>query len=473
MGKGIPTYALLCADLVAIPTGFALSYWIRFHLLRFIPPEFTPTFAQYWAPVLLTLGIWLLLFRALHMDRFYEGVEVSLAISRLITAVTVLVVCLLALSYLGRIYYSRLVVAILSVSLVLLLLATRLTYQSLLKWLRKYRVGLRRVVIVGRSQLAGELAERIERHRELHYELVGFLAPASGRKQAEGNVKDSGGTEQMIRQLVEKRVDELIFAMPIRRDTEILDFVARCQKLGIGIKVVPEYYELHASQLKSFEIDGIPIFTLKETCIEPAYRMLKSVMDYLLAVVLLLILGPLMAIVSLILYLAADRRVIRRETRVGLEGRSFVLYRFDTSLAEALPAQRGSAFGVWFCRFLYRYSLSELPQLWNVLKGEMSVVGPRPETPERVRHYSAWHQRRLQLRPGITGLAQVKGLRGADSSDAKTKHDLEYAANFSPFLDLILALATPGAVLKRRKTVTLRAPIPSLARDQRVHSRLI
>ncbi len=471
MGKNFSNYALLFADLAAIVAGFRIAYWVRFDFLSFFPSESIPTFGPYWAAILLALGIWILLFRGLQMDRFYEGVELPLAISRLIAAVMLLVVCLLAGSYLAKIYYSRLLLAVLSILLVFLLLATRLAYQASLKWLRRYGVGLRRVVIVGKSELARELADRIKQHQELHYELVGFLFPGTSRTQNEGQSATFGASEDIAGELVNKKVDELIFAIPIRRDSEILEFIARCQKLGIEVKVIPEYYELHASQLKSFSIDGIPIFELRETSIEPAYRIVKSLMDYSVATLLLVLFCPIIILISIVLYFVSKGRVIRREVRVGLGGRQFVMYRFNMSVAESpLPRLEGAC-AVRFCRFLHRYSFSELPQLWNVLRGEMSMVGPRPETPERVRHYSAWHRRRLHLKPGITGLAQVKGLRGFDSSDEKTKHDLEYAANFSPFLDLTLALATPGTLLRRRKAVALRTPSTALPSDRTLHPR--
>lgn len=463
MGKNVSSYVLLVADLVAIAVAFRVAYWLRYALVEFFPPEGIQAFSLYWPAVLMALGFWVLLFAAFQMDRFYQGAELPLAVSRLIPAVMFLVVCLLATSYLARIYYSRLLLAFFSVLLVFFLLATRLAHQAALKWLRRYRVGLRRVVIVGKSQLAIELAKRIKEHQELQYEFVGFLFPATGRTRKEGVAGAAAASEDMARELLSERVDELIFALPIRRDTEILEFIARCQRLGIGVKLIPEYYELHASRLKSFSIDGIPLLELKETSIEPAYRVLKSMMDYSVAALLLLTLLPFMGVIGLLLYFASEGRVIKREVCVGLGGHHFVMYRFNTSLAESAPPHQENTWKVRFCRFLHRYSLSELPQLWNVLAGEMSIVGPRPETPSRVRHYSAWHRRRLELKPGITGLAQVKGLRGGDSSDEKTKHDLEYAANFSPLLDLTLALATPGTILRRRKIMPLGKVVASVS----------
>ena len=443
MERNAASYGLLFADLGAIILGFRAAYWLRYALAGIFPTLGDHSFGLYWPAILLSGGLWILLFHVLQMDRFHEGLGLAVAVPRLLAAVTFLLVGVLAGSFLARIYYSRLLLALLWALLIVLLLATRMLYQASLRWLRKYKVGLRRAVIVGDSELARELGDRIRRHHELRYELVGFLSPSRGRMAESNSGQIIGGSEGMVRELLNKRVDELIFAIPIRRDTEILEFIARCQKLGIEIKLVPEYYKLHVSQLRSFSIDGIPILELKETSMARPYELMKLVMDYSIALCLMLVAGPVMAVIAALLY-AAKSRAISRETRIGQGARPFTLYRFETSPPEG-------SHGAGLCRFLHRYSFSELPQLWNVLKGDMSIVGPRPETPERIRHYSAWHRRRLDLKPGLTGLAQIKGVRGYDSVDEKTKYDLEYAANFSPFLDLTLTLATPGTLLRRRK----------------------
>jgi lipopolysaccharide/colanic/teichoic acid biosynthesis glycosyltransferase len=158
---------------------------------------------------------------------------------------------------------------------------------------------------------------------------------------------------------------------------------------------------------------------------------------------------------------------MKREARVGLAGKPFTLYRFDTEPRPVDGAGNGSGWCLRFARFLDRYSLSELPQVWNVIKGDMSFVGPQPESPERVRHYSAWHKRRLQIKPGITGLAQVRGLREKDSSDLKTKFDLEYAANYTPLVDLALVLATLNTLISRRGTSGSRQAFPAWVSSER------
>lgn len=464
MERNAASYGLLFADLVAIVAGFRAAYWLRYALAGIFPTLGDHSFGLYWPAILIAAGLWILLFHALQMDRFHEGLGLAVAVPRLLAAVTFLLVGVLAGSFLARIYYSRLLLLLLGGLLVVLLLSTRMLYQASLRWLRKYKVGLRRAVIVGDSELAREIGDRIRRHHELRYELLGFLSPSRGRMAESKNGQIVGGSEGMVRELLNKRVDELIFAIPIRRDTEILEFIARCQKLGIEIKLVPEYYKLHVSQLRSFSIDGIPILELKETSMGKPYEVLKLVMDYSITLCLMLALWPVLGIIAALLYWTKGR-AINREVRIGQGGRPFTLYRFDVSLADSRPGS--PARGTRLCRFLHRYSFSELPQLWNVLKGDMSIVGPRPETPERIRHYSAWHRRRLELKPGLTGLAQIKGVRGYDSVDEKTKYDLEYAANFSPFLDLTLTLATPGTLLRRRKAVVLPPPSSAGLRSDR------
>jgi exopolysaccharide biosynthesis polyprenyl glycosylphosphotransferase len=461
MGKNFPRYALLLADLVAIVVAFRIAYGVRYALVNFIATESQQTFASYWPAMAMALGAWILLFRAFELDRPYLlGWDFPLAVSRLLMSLGVLMGALLAGSYLAQTFYSRLILIFLPPLLIVLFSGTRLLYRDLLKWSRKYGWGVRRVVIVGQSDIARELGDRIRQHQELNYELLGFLYPTMGRSQAGTLGLEQTSSEEMARELAGKKVDELIFTTPIRRETAILEFIATCQKLGIQVKLIPEYYDLHTKQIQSFAIDGIPILELREASLDPFSSTVKRLLDYSAATTLLILFSPAIILISLSLAVLFKGRVLCRETRVGLGGQPFFMYRFDVSAADGpwLPDSRN--WKVRFCRFLHRYSFSELPQLWNVLKGDMGIVGPRPETPERVRHYSAWHMRRLRVKPGMTGLAQVRGLRGYDSSDLKTKYDLEYVATFSPLMDLTLMVATINTLLRRRKAAVANRDAP-------------
>jgi exopolysaccharide biosynthesis polyprenyl glycosylphosphotransferase len=451
MGKNLSRYILLSWDLLAIFVAFRVAHEVRYGIAAYIATEGGES--TYWPAIMLAMGVWILLFRGLDLDKTSSsGWDFPLGFSRLVTAVIVLMLAILAGSYLARTFYSRLALAFLFFLLIFLLVMTRLCYHAVTKWRRKHGGGFRRVVIVGQSDLAREMAERIRLHPELNYDLVGFLYPYSDRYRAEGTRELISGSEQVAQELARKGVDELLFTVPIRRDTSILEFIVNCQKLGMQVKLIPEYYDLHTSQIENFSIDGIPILGLKEISVNPVCNLLKVLMDYTVAPILLVLTSPIIILVAIILAIVGKGQVLRRETRVGLNGRRFTMYRFDVGAAENAQSPQQTRWKTRFYQFLQRYSISELPQFWNVLKGDMSLVGPRPETPERVRNYSAWHARRLQLKPGITGLAQVRGLRASDSSDLKTKYDLEYLVTLSPLLDLTLIVATIHTLFRRRKS---------------------
>lgn len=462
MRRKLHKYGILFVDLMAIAASFPIGHWLRYSVLGFLWPHGAASLSDYTPAMLLAVAAWILVSLGMELDRISFGPEFSLAASRLVIAWTIMMAALLVGLFLALNIYSRLALILIGATAFVLLLLIRLGHRRVLRQLYRNGRGLRRTVIVGESDLARELAERFRSHRELACELVGFLYPATLRAGKRTPAAIGGNSEEIVAELKRKQVDELIFTIPIQRNAETLEFIAACLKQGIAVKLVPDYYELHARQVRSFSIDGIPILELKESSIGPFGQLLKRIMDCSLVTVFLVFSCPVMALIGLALRWVVKGPTLEREVRVGLGGRPFVLYRFNTHLDEG-SSTRGKGWAVRFCEFLRRYSLSELPQLWNILKGEMSIVGPRPETPERVRHYSEWHRRRLVMKPGITGLAQVRGLRGFHSTDEKTRHDLEYFANYTPLLDLVLIAATAGALLRRRNKNVSEVPSPRFA----------
>ncbi len=455
-------------DIGAIVLSFRLAYFVRFEAGLFVPESTAIHFSAYYPAILLAVGVWTFLFFTVEVRGAPAVQGSSIRISQFFTAFLFLVVMLLVGLYLFGDYRAHLLFLPLAVLLMALLGTIRLAYGVILDWLGAHGIGLRRVVIVGQATAARELESRIRCQRDLRYQLVGVLSPTKNGNGLGNNGAVAGGSLEIVRKLVAKRVDELIFAIPLGRESKILEFIADCQNNGIAVKLVPECYELHLNQVGSGHIGGIPVLELKETSLNLSYRFLKRMMDGALALVFLILSLPIMIPIAIALYLISAGHVIKRETRIGLGGRPFVMYRFDVETVEVFRSREDPGWSAWLCGFLHRYSFSELPQLWNVLLGHMSIVGPRPETPERVRHYSSWHRRRLRLKPGITGLAQVQGVRGVDSSDLKTEYDLEYAARYTPFLDVTLILATVNTLLRRRKgaaTRTTRAPLIIRSRD--------
>jgi lipopolysaccharide/colanic/teichoic acid biosynthesis glycosyltransferase len=168
--------------------------------------------------------------------------------------------------------------------------------------------------------------------------------------------------------------------------------------------------------------------------------MAKRAADVLLSGALLLLVLPLLMLAALLVHFRRGK-VFVTETRCGRDGALFRMYR--------LNIDRHATVTKAYERMFVKWSLTELPQLWNVLRGDMSLVGPRPESPERVKYYSDWQARRLNVQPGVTGLAQVHGLRDQHSSEDKTRFDLQYISSWSPLLDLVLILQTVWTIFSR------------------------
>jgi lipopolysaccharide/colanic/teichoic acid biosynthesis glycosyltransferase len=237
-----------------------------------------------------------------------------------------------------------------------------------------------------------------------------------------------------------QRVQELIVVEPLPPGLESEKLISNCRKAGMRVHLVPQRYELYLSKAKLTEIEDVPLLSLEEQTLSAVGLKLKRIFDFLGAICLLVLSAPLLALSALALRSHKDK-VLRKELRCGKNGRPFWMYRLNVN--RDAPDLSGCE---WI---LVRFSLTELPQIWNVLKGDMSLVGPRPESPERVKHYSMWQRQRLSVMPGLTGLAQVNGLRENHSSEEKVHFDLQYIFHWSLFLDLSLLLQTIFTLVAR------------------------
>jgi lipopolysaccharide/colanic/teichoic acid biosynthesis glycosyltransferase len=302
----------------------------------------------------------------------------------------------------------------------------------------------RRVIILGAGRIANELALKITRHPETSMEVAGLLSP-SGAEPGRPDSNLSSGTVSIrtlniLTFLQEKGIQELIVVEPLPPGIETSKLIANCRNKGIRVHLVPQRYELYVSKARLSEIDGIPLLSLEQQPLPALGMELKRRLDMIGAALLLILSVPLFALFAACLYMSKGR-VFQKELRCGKNGRPFWMYRLDVDReAVNLPAYE---------RFLAQFSLTELPQLWNVLRGEMSLVGPRPESPDRVKHYSTWQRERLGVTPGLTGLAQVHGLRERHSSEEKACFDLQYILHWSLFLDFSLLVQTVWILLVR------------------------
>jgi len=238
----------------------------------------------------------------------------------------------------------------------------------------------------------------------------------------------------------ENNVHELIIVEPVPAGPETEKLISKCRESGMRIHLVPQHYELYLSKAELTEIEDVPLLSVDECRLPALGASVKRGVDVMGALLLLLLSAPLVVLSAAALY-AMKGKAFRKEPRCGKNGVLFGMYRLNVDRdAKHLPG---------YARILAELSVTELPQLWNVLKGEMSLVGPRPESRDRVRLYSDWQRQRLTVIPGLTGLAQVRGLREEHSSEEKARFDLQYIGQWSLFLDLSLLLQTAWALIAR------------------------
>jgi exopolysaccharide biosynthesis polyprenyl glycosylphosphotransferase len=296
---------------------------------------------------------------------------------------------------------------------------------------------------------------------------VGFLDDDPA-KQGEriGGVPVLGTLPDAPRVVAENRITDVVFALPLRAHREMANLVARLEELPVNIKVAPDLGPLVFYRTTVETFGDIPLIGLKEPVIRPHQRVLKRMMDIGISAVALVVSAPIWPAIALAIKLDSPGPVIFRQQRVGEGGKLFTMYKFRTmhvgaeklerTLVESALAQGERLFKspddprvTRVGRFLRRTSLDELPQLWNVLKGDMSLVGPRPELPAFVERYEPWQRKRFGVPQGLTGWWQVHG-RSDKPMYWHTEDDLYYIQNYSLLLDLRILLLTALSVIRGR-----------------------
>lgn len=435
-------YAILAADLLWITLACIVAHWLRYDFGPHVPAAIEPPHF-YVISVCIALAVWIFLYFNQNLEGFSRGWHLPTICSHVIVAAFYLIASLLALGFLAKINYSRLAILILAFLVPAGLIAIRcMAWWVVKSWLR---LGpARRVVIVGSGRVARELANKIAGHPEMMIEVVGFLFPSDAGGSVEPRPAHDGATTvrtlNALELLQQKQVKELILAEQLPSGPESEKLIASCHRAGMLVHLVPQWYELYLSKARLTEIDDVPMVSIEARKISDAALAWKRVMDLAIGAVLFVLTAPLLGIIAVILR-GKKGRAFKSDLRCGLNGAQFQMFRFNVD--------RWAKNLVGFEKFLARFSLTELPQLLNIVRGEMSLVGPRPESPDRVKHYSAWQRQRLSVKPGLTGLAQVYGLREQHSSEEKAHFDLQYIYHWSLFFDFSLLLQTAWTLMFR------------------------
>jgi len=319
----------------------------------------------------------------------------------------------------------------------------------------------RRLLIVGTGRDAVRLRRLASKSLVGRPHILGHLRAPWETGEPESSVVVLGGMERLTSALDEDFVDEVLFSAPLDRLADILPFVRQCEEVGVPVGIQAESFACH-SLPEIVDLHGLPMLAYSPTRHVPEALAIKRALDISVAVVGILVTGPIMLICAIVIRLTSGSPVLFHQPRSGLNGRTFIMYKFRTMEEGAerkqaeiahLNESDGPVFKVVndprvtrIGRFLRRWSLDELPQLFNVLKGDMAIVGPRPPIPAEVARYDRWQRRRLSMRPGLTCLWQIKG-RHRIGFEEWMRLDLYYIDHWSLQLDFLIFCRTIPTVL--------------------------
>jgi len=450
---------MLVADLVLVGLCWLLAYWLRFYVAGPpLPYADRGPVADYLLMLLPILLVWSASFRAFGLYRPRRiGSHLSEAVD-LAKASTMGVLVLVALmTFFFRGYdYSRVVIVyfwLLSIGVVWF---SRAAFREGLRFARRRGYNQRFAVVVGDGELAATVVQRMEGRRDVGIQVLGVVGD---EKDDTGGVRRLGGYADLRAVLDAHTVDHVILALAHEDYGRLAGLLDAVGDEPVTIHVVPDLLRFASLRGGIEQFEGMPFIHLRESPLYGWNRLAKRVFDFLFSATVLTVIWPVLLLLAAAVKVSSRGPVFYRQERMGLDGRRFEMLKFRTMDADAevrtgpvwaRPSdQRRTGLGA----FLRRLSLDELPQFWNVLRGDMSVVGPRPERPvfvERFRQTVPGYMLRHKVKSGITGWAQVNGLRGNTSLEKRIQYDIEYIERWSVWLDFKIIAMTVVRVLVDR-----------------------
>ncbi len=445
----------LTTDIVATVGAFFLAWYLRFVQPVIEVTKSVPDFGPYLRMLPFILLIWPTVYYVHGLYRIRRGHSRVDEMISIVVATAFAVVILTAALTFDRLTqtgsddpfsYSRGFLALFAMSDVMLVGLLRIVTRAVLRSVRRRGHNLRRVLIVGAGDSGAEIADKLVRHRELGYEIVGFLDddPDKQGRGVTGGVPVIGTLDALEEVIERRRIDQVMIALPFAAHRKILDLLDRIGNELIEIRLVPNVLQYATLRAGIEDVDGTPVINLSHVPMEGWNSLAKRTVDIGLAAAAIVLLLPLLPLVALLVKLEDKGPVFYRQERMGLDGRPFMILKFRSMRTDA----ESSTGPVWATEndprrtrigaFLRRWSLDELPQIWNILLGDMSFVGPRPERPAFVsefRNEIPNYMLRHRVKSGLTGWAQVHGWRGNTSIRKRIQYDLYYIENWSLRLD--------------------------------------
>jgi Undecaprenyl-phosphate glucose phosphotransferase len=447
------------SDSVLAMWAFVLAYGIRFESGLIPVTRGYPPLEQYlnllpFVAVLTPFAFWLQGVYRLRRGR--SRVDDFFAV--LIGSILAVVFSVLSTLYVGAYYasdtsraqgafqVSQIVWGLFLALTVMFTYASREAVRELLERRWRAGIGLKRILIAGAGDLGRMVADRMLQHRELGYQVVGFIDDrAGGDHIGYRGLPLLGTLSEVVEIALRERVDHLYVTLPLEEHAKLLDLMEVTSREFIDVKVVPDILQFIALRARLEDLDGLPVININEIPLQGFNAWVKRGLDVVLSSAAMVLLAIPLAIIAAFVKWTSPGPVFYTQERMGLDGKAFTVFKFRSMHQDAEDDTgpvwagdddpRATTVGRW----LRKLDLDELPQFWNVLKGDMSIVGPRPERPffvEQFKHRIPQYMLRHKVKAGITGWAQVNGWRGNTSLEKRIEYDLYYIENWSVTLDL-------------------------------------
>jgi exopolysaccharide biosynthesis polyprenyl glycosylphosphotransferase len=457
-------------DTILAVAAYGLAYYVRYEL-QILRPVFEPNIAAFhpYLPYVVIYTAWLQVnYHSVGLYKNVRGRPWMEEVYSIVNGVANATLITMAVSFvLQPIVFSRLMLIYVAAITAILLAVTRIVQRVMRAHLRTKGIGVQRVLLVGAGETGQAVLRTMVARKELGYYPVGYLDDDPERGNVDlGRVKGLGSPENLQHVIKEHHVHLVVITLKWVHHERIVELVRACRHAGADVRVVPDFFQLNMRQVQVENLDGIPLLGVSGTVqFYRTNRLFKRMIDVALVVLAAPVALPLFVLIALLIRLEGPGPILYAQPRVGENGRMFNMIKFRSMIPDAEkyreqlvkelnldprhPKIPDAPRMTWVGRILRRTSLDELPNLINVLRGQMSLVGPRPPTPDEVALYEPWHMQRLQIMPGITGLWQING-RSDVPFDEMCLLDIYYIENWSVKLDLqILVMTLPRVLLRQ------------------------
>lgn len=467
--------AAIFLDVVSVFIAFWLSYYLRYHLSwgGIVATTEWADFTTFLGPAFFASGLVIIVFPIRGVYQFQHKWTLLDYVPRVLESYSIVIATVILVAFFFQFTPSRLIYLFAATIGTTLMLIHRFAMLRVRAWLHTRHIGVDRVVIVGVGENARRIMQTMVGHVGLGYDVIGFVAANTAPDEMivgteQGLIRRPRlGDEDHIRDILQTcQPDQIYVVGGSLALTDHIPLMEICRETGTDFLLVPSLLQISVDRVAVSEINGVPTIGLRDASIRGINAIVKRSLDLAIAIPALIVMAIPMIAIAILIKRDSPGPVFYLQTRVGQYGKPFTMIKFRAMVSNAdqmwseLVTSRQGADGRLFKyptdprvthvgKHLRKMSLDELPQLCNIIRGDMSIVGPRPALPREVDKYDAWHRQRLLVRPGLTGLWQVNG-RSDLSFDQMVRLDLYYAENWSVWLDIKTILRTVPAVLLQR-----------------------